>query len=346
MQNSLKTINLFSGVGGIEAGMEKAGFSTLIGNEIDSVVGQTYSLNHPTPLVVDDVANVTAVKILEALGIHSGSSWAVDDIQGQILTGGFPCQPFSVAGHRKGFEDERGNVFWDILRLVQELKPEVVFLENVKNLKQHDAGRTFEIIIQALEGKIPAPNGMRLEKPYKVKSAILNAKDFGVPQNRERIYILAFRDEAVAERFEFPTGHHRASGKEWGSHIQVHEKYIYTSERPFYNQLKTEIDEAGVFYQWRRQYVRKNKSDLCPTLTANMGLGGHNVPLILSSQGIRKLTPKECFELMGMPDIMLPEAQPDSKLYKQAGNSVVVPVIEAIARNLSSSLFNNLEHST
>jgi len=338
MLKNLKTINLFSGIGGIELGFAQSGFDPMFGNEIDPYAAATYKANHDCPLLVDDVANVNVKTILRALNLN-GVVTSDADIIGQVLTAGFPCQPFSVAGLRKGFDDERGNVFWQILRLVDELKPAVVLLENVKNLRQHDEGRTFETIVKALSGEVSSPDGMALTTPYRVKSAILNAKDFDVPQNRERIYMVAFRDEAAFDVFRFPTGSDASSsGKKWAPRPDVDAKYFYTSKTPFFDELVREVTERGTFYQWRRKYVRSNKSDLCPTLTANMGMGGHNVPLITSEGGIRKITPQECFDLMGFPHIRLPEGLADSRLYKQAGNSVVVPVISAIATQIKSAL--------
>jgi DNA (cytosine-5)-methyltransferase 1 len=126
-------VGLFAGVGGIELGFESAGFRTLVSNEIDEYAGETYKKNHKSPLVLGDVKDFNKTKIASALGCRVGEIPKV-----QVLAGGFPCQPFSVAGYRKGFQDERGNVYWDIHRLTRELRPEVVFLENVKNLRGHD----------------------------------------------------------------------------------------------------------------------------------------------------------------------------------------------------------------
>jgi DNA (cytosine-5)-methyltransferase 1 len=337
MPKSLKTINLFSGVGGIELGFAQAGFDPIFGNEIDPYAASTYRENHGSPLLVDDVVNVNSNSILDTIR-SSGFTATKDGILGQVLTAGFPCQPFSVAGLRKGFDDERGNVFWEILRLIDELKPTVVLLENVKNLKQHDEGRTFETIVSALRGEVSSPDGVTLGSPYKVKSAILNAKDFGIPQNRERVYMVAFKDQEAFNSFRFPEGEAPSSGSNWILRTDVDQKYFYTSKTPFFDELSSEVTKPGTFYQWRRKYVRSNKSDLCPTLTANMGMGGHNVPLIRSEGGIRKLTPMECFDLMGFPSIRLPNKLADSRLYKQAGNSVVVPVVTAIARQIKIAL--------
>lgn len=336
-QTNLNVIGLFAGVGGIELGFEKAGFKPLVANEIDSYAAGTYRELHKQPVFVADINDVTASNLNSFL---QDQGVAKPGLKGAVLTGGFPCQPFSVAGHRKGFEDPRGNVFWQIHRLINEIEPEVVFLENVKNLKGHDEGRTFETILKALEGEIASPEGTKLKHKYWVKEAVLNAKDFGVPQNRERIFIVAFRDKDAFDKFEFPKP--LAKTSELSQFIdfdtKVDSKYYYTDARPFFDKLEESITDRNVIYQWRRHYVRANKSGVSPTLTANMGMGGHNVPLIKAKHGIRKLTPTECFRLMGFKDPVFPIGMAESRLYKQAGNAVVVSVIEAIAKKIRKAL--------
>lgn len=196
----------------------------------------------------------------------------------------------------------------------------------------HDGGHTFNVIKTSLE-----------EAGYAVKWKVLNAKDYGnLPQNRERIYIVAFKNPAACGRFEFPeeiplTETLRnyidfAEAKE--------EKYYYRSgKQPFFTAIKEGVTRQDTLYQWRRWYVRENKSGVCPALTANMGTGGHNVPILLTDSGeIRKLTPHEAFCLQGFPeDFKLPEIA-TGQLYKQAGNSVAVPVIRRIAENIIEAL--------
>jgi DNA (cytosine-5)-methyltransferase 1 len=330
-------IGLFAGVGGIEMGFERAGFQTLLANEIDEYAARTYRKNHKHPLLVEDIRAVNKKKIAEALNVSLSSVPKVD-----VLAGGFPCQPFSVAGYRKGFEDDRGNVYWDIHRLVRELKPDVVFLENVKNLKGHDSGKTFSTIIGSLQNDLEDPSGVKIGHKYYVASTVLNAKDFGVPQNRERIFIVAFKDKGAFERFSFPVAKVAKAVPALRDFIDFEAKkdvkYFYDHNRPFFDQLKAGVTDSNTVYQWRRQYVRENKSGMCPTLTANMGMGGHNVPIVKTKHGIRKLTPQECFGLMGMPNLQIPEGMAESRLYKQAGNAVVVPVIEAVAKRIKVAL--------
>ena len=305
---------LFAGVGGIELGFQKAGFSPVFANEIDEKASVTYQLNHKHKLLTQDINQLSSKDIPRT----------------DVLTGGFPCQAFSLAGYRKGFKDPRGNLFWEIIRLIEDKKPKVVFLENVKNLTSHDGGKTFHTIITALK-----------KQGYFLKFDVLNADSYGgIPQNRERIYIVGFKSKSIANYFTFPN--ELKNVRDLGEFIDFDSKVddsFYYKDKYMYPKLKIAMTNKSSVYQWRRQYVRENKSNRCPTLTANMGTGGHNVPLINTKYGIRKLTPKECFNLMGFPkSFKLPSEMANSHLYKQAGNAVVVPVIERIARNILASL--------
>ena len=313
-----RVAGFFAGVGGIERGFDRAGFNSVWSNELDPQASKTYSTNHASKLVVGDIGSVDSIDVPTV----------------EVIVGGFPCQAFSVAGHRKGFQDERGEVFFELARIIREKKPEAIFIENVKNLRGHDGGNTFSVIMANLE-----------DAGYHLTSKVLNAAEYGnVPQSRERIYIVGFRDEQVAKRFEWPE---KIPLTKKISDIvdldkKVDDKFYYTAESfPRYAEIVDEITDASTVYQWRRQYVRKNKSNLFPTLTANMGTGGHNVPLVLTKHGIRKLTPEECFAVQGFEDIRIPEGMARSHLYKQAGNSVVVPVIERIARQMKIALTND-----
>ncbi|HIP62411.1 MAG TPA: DNA cytosine methyltransferase [Sulfurovum sp.] len=308
----MKVGGLFAGIGGIELGFKKAGFDIAWANEIDKNACITYRLNHKHTLFEKDLKDL--------------STSEVENID--ILTGGFPCQAFSIAGYQKGFRDDRGNVFFEILRFVDDMQPKIIFLENVKNLIGHDSGKTFERIIYELE-----------ERKYTIKHKVLNSSEYGnVPQNRERIYIVGFKNEQVANRFSFPESKKLTKKVTDFFDAKVEEKYYYTQSR-YYDQLKSEMKNKDTVYQWRRVYVRENKSKLCPTLTANMGTGGHNVPLIIDSKDIRKLTPRECARFQGYDETFLfPEKLANSALYKQIGNSVTVPVIEAIAKEIREAL--------
>ena len=244
-----------------------------------------------------------------------------------ILCGGFPCQPFSIAGEKKGFDDERSNVFWKIIKILKYHKPEYIILENVKNLKTHDKGNTYKIIIDNLE-----KNG------YYIKSSILDtSKITNIPQHRERIYIIGFRDKEKYDKFNFDFPSQKQEKISNILEEYVDDKYYYTNRFKVFDEIEKGITKnitENVLYQYRRYYVRENKSNCCPTLTANMGGGGHNVPLLKDKKGIRKLTPRECFNLQGFPnDYKLPNIS-DSELYKLAGNAVSVPVVELIVNKL------------
>jgi DNA (cytosine-5)-methyltransferase 1 len=305
----MKVGGLFAGIGGIELGFKNAGFDIAWANEIDKQACITYRANHKHTLFEKDLNDLETSEVEKI----------------DILTGGFPCQAFSIAGYQKGFRDDRGNVFFRILDFIDDLEPKVVFLENVKNLVGHDKGKTFERILYELE-KV---------RNYTVKYKVLNSCEYGnLPQNRERIYIVAFKDEKCAENFSFPR--EKKLTKKVADFIEdtAEEKYYYINSR-YYEQLKEEMINKDSVYQWRRVYVRENKSKLCPTLTANMGTGGHNVPLIIDKKDIRKLTPRECARFQGFPDsFKFPDKLANSALYKQVGNSVTVPVIEAIAKEI------------
>lgn len=313
-RHGFRTVDLFAGVGGIRLGFENAGFKTVFANDFEPKCKDTYDLNfRDSKLVVEDIRKI-----------------GIDDLpQFDFLLGGFPCQAFSIAGYRQGFNDEkgRGNLFFDVARIIDARKPEGFLLENVKNLKSHDGGKTFRIIQETLE-----------DLGYYVRTKILNSMEYGnIPQNRERIYIVGFKNKDYFDRFEFPDPVKLTTKIIHLLEKNVPEKYYYNG-KPLFQKLKGSVKEEGKVYQWRRQYVRENKSGVCPTLTANMGMGGHNVPIIKDKKGIRKLTPLECARIQGFPETYKLPAIADSALYKQFGNSVSVPVIEAVAKQMMQAM--------
>lgn len=304
-------IDLFAGIGGIRIGFNKAfndNLNFVFSSEMDERAQETYNLNfneYPS-------GDITKIKE-ENIPVHD------------ILLGGFPCQAFSIAGHQKGFLDTRGTLFFDIVRIVKFHNPEVVFLENVKNLQSHDGGRTFKVILETLK-----------ELDYKIYYQVLNAKNYDLPQNRERIYIVCFKNKDA--NFSFPKA--KVPVKTISSCLQsnVDKKYYYEG-KPLFDRIKDDVIDENIIYQWRRKYVRANKSGVCPTLTANMGGGGHNVPIIKDKYGLRKLTPRECGNFQGFPSsFKLPDLMADSHLYKQFGNSVPVSVIFEIAKEIKKTL--------
>ena len=290
--------SFFAGVGGIDLGFEETGeFKTVYANEFDSYASETFEMNYPTVKV--DQRDIHLVP--------------VEDVpKTDVIIGGFPCQAFSIAGYRQGFEDKkgRGELFFELMRMVEANKPRVALFENVKNLVGHDNGN--------------------------------------MAQNRERIYIVAFKDEEDLNKFHWPLSIPLTTtvkdiidfdGK-------VDDKYYYTEGKykgDIYKLLveatKDEDINHPAIYQWRRKYVRQNKSGVVPTLTANQGEGGHNVCIVKTKYGLRKMTPRECFNTQGFPkDYKLPKKQSDARLYKQAGNSVCVPVINRIAESILEAI--------
>ena len=290
MSKAFSVGSLYAGVGGICLGFKNNGFELVWANEYDKNACKTYRTNFKHQLVEGDVMQ---------LDIDSLSK--VD-----VLTAGFPCQPFSVAGYRQGFDDKRGNHFFKILDFVDSMRPKVLFLENVKNLVGHDKGRTFKIIKDLIE-----------KRNYTFDAKVLNTKDYGnVPHNRERIFIVAFDkdlDPTFFENFVFQFPEKEDLTKTIEDVIineKVDARYYYGEDKYMYPMLKEAMRRDDTVYQFRRQYVRENKSNVCPTLTANMGTGGHNVPLVKTPYGFRKLTPKECFDFQGFPkDYKLPNDQ-------------------------------------
>ena len=380
-----KVGSLFAGVGGICLGFQNAKsdnakYKLLWANEIDEYACATYRNNFKHTLLQGDIKLVLHPELSknnEEKKYYENLHNIILKEPIDILNGGFPCQAFSIAGEQKGFNDERGNLFLNIIDLINMLgkkfyKPRVLFLENVKNLQAHDNGKTYKVIKKKLE-----------ECGYKIFERVLNTMEYSdLPQNRERIYIIGLLNEKDIKLFNIYNQdvlsnlHKNKSSKDRVTDIkkiinydltkETAGKYYYTktkypnyfltidefknSNRENRINLDEQVDEMYQFYQCRRgMYVRKNKSGVCPTLTANMGTGGHNVPLIKVYDGIRKLTPDETFKLQGFPignGYNLPKEfkgknYPDSQLYKQAGNAVSVPVITTLSEELLKILEKN-----
>jgi DNA (cytosine-5)-methyltransferase 1 len=313
----LSFIDLFSGIGGIRIGLEASGAKCLFSCEIDQNACITYKTNF-------DVDPKGDIKTIDPAALP-----AYD-----LLVAGFPCQAFSVAGRRLGFEDTRGTLFFDLARIIKETSPKILFLENVKGLLSHDKGKTFQIICDVLTDL-----GYCLH--YEILSPHTHAN---IPQNRERIFIIGFKDVKASNKFKFPEPIPLTT--KWRDLINpgklVDRFYYKNPESPSHVKIMQAVTSKETIYQYRRYYVRENKTGVCPTLTANMGLGGHNVPLILDDWGVRKLTPRECARFQGFDNcFILPvigHGSGDSYLYKQIGNSVCVPLIQRIAEKIKEAI--------
>ena len=317
--------SLFAGIGGVCRGFKDAGFDVLWANEFDSKANETYRVNFE--------------HYLNSLDIHDLNPSDFKKVD--VLTSGFPCQAFSIAGYRHGFNDVRGNLFFETLKFINILQPKAFLLENVKNLISHDKGKTFQIIKEAI-----------LDSGYSFMPMVLNSMNYGnVPQTRERVYIVGFCGESeyninndkgvCSSRFKFPKKIKLTKSiRDILEKSKVDERYYYKKSCKFYKELKDGMKSRDTVYQWRRIYLRENKSNVCPTLTANMGTGGHNVPLVLDDYGIRKLTPRECARLQGFKESFnLPyDKVCNSQLYKQLGNSVSVPVVRRVASQIQAVL--------
>lgn len=311
--------SLFSGVGGIELGFKNQNVKLDWAIEYDKYACETHRHNFPdSKLYFDDIRNI------------DGSNLNKVD----IVSLGFPCQPFSIAGKLGGFSDPRGELFFKAISLIKSLPtlPKVILIENVKNLKSHNNGESLKLVIESLT-----------QIGFLTKIKVINSSSVGnTPQNRERIYILGFLDKRAFDRFIWPKNIEltRTLKRVIKYSEIVDERYYYKDDSKYIGMIKKIKTSNDNVFQIRRIYARENKNSLSPTLTANMGTGGHNVPIIYTSNGrFRKFTPRECFKLQGFPsDFILPTTVPITQLYKQAGNSVSVSVISRIAENIVDAL--------
>ncbi len=309
-------------MGGFCLGFMKEGFKVLWANEKDNFAAQTYRHNFPRTKLHH--------KPIEELSVISDDLDAVD-----VLTAGFPCQPFSVAGSKAGFEDERGQVFFEIVRLIREFgseRPKILLFENVPHLLTHDRGRTFNRITQEIQalGYWFMPNQ---------NTTVLNTRiHTEIPQNRERLFMVALSwDHFQTNTFSFPaaTDSTRDSREFLDLDVKADDYYYFTESSKYLRLFEDSIDSGDPesVYMLRRSYVRENKSNSVPALLANMGDGGHNQPVIRDSWGIRKFTPIECLRLQGFSEdeFSFPEGVSRVQQYKQIGNAVTVPLVQKLA---------------
>ena len=322
-----KSIDLFAGIGGIRLGFDQAfgnNIKTVFISEWDKKAVETYKANFNDNIdVVGDITKVDEKDIPD----HD------------ILLAGFPCQAFSLAGHKRGFEDARGTLFFDVARIIKKHKPKIVFCENVKNLVNHDGGRTFQTIKNILEGL-----------GYVVFYKVLNSKNFGVPQNRERIYIVAFRKDIAPEKFIFPEKTDDTKViKDIVEEDEVSSKYYLSTA--YLASLKRHKERHASKGNGFGYEIRESNSVAGAIVCGGMGRERNliiderltNFTPVTHIKGevnreyVRKMTPREWARLQGFPnDFELVVA--DTHLYKQFGNSVTVPVIRAIAEQIKKCL--------
>lgn len=315
----MKAGALFSGIGGFCYGFEAAGIPTAWAVEHDRFACDTYSTNFPNSrLIQKDVRQVTV----------AGDRLEPVD----VMHAGFPCQSFSQAGEKAGFADERGLLFFEIIRLLQEFgkdRPKVIVLENTPFLRYGEGGAWFLRIQNEIR---KAGYWFREEN-----SAELNTFDLtALPQQRIRLYMVALSTEAFPSgRFEFPTERHTGN-KNLEDYINfvtdIDSDYYLPKDNRYYHMIKDAHAGDRQIYQLRKYLVRAKAEGVCPTLTANMGLGGHNVPFVWAPDGLRKLSELECASLQGFPiQFSFPTTVPRAKRYMQVGNAVAPPMAKLIA---------------
>lgn len=315
MQKIFRAIDLFAGIGGIRLGFQQAfrkHIDFVFSSEIDKFAQKTYCENFGE-VPFGDITQIDERQIP----------------QHDIILAGFPCQAFSIAGKRKGFEDTRGTLFFDIVRIAKEHLPQLIFLENVKGFKNHNRGRTFEIVLKTLE-----------ELGYEVFYEILNAKNFGVPQNRERIYIVAF-SKRVFRKVNFSFNELKRSNIE----SRVGDILEHAADTRY-----TISDKLWSGHQKRKEMHRHRgngfgyslfdeNSKYTSTMSARYYKDGSEILIYQKGSNPRKLTPRESARLQGFPDSFLIPVS-DNQSYKQFGNSVAVPVIQKIAETILKELID------
>ena len=312
-KRKIKIVDLFAGIGGIRRGFENAfgkkNIQCVMSSEWDKFAVQTYTSNYPNETLRGDITEINEDEIPD----HN------------ILMAGFPCQPFSQAGLKKGFDDTRGTLFFDILRILRKKQPDVLFLENVKRLKSHDKGKTLKVIKSSL-------NEIGYTNLY---IEVLKARDFGLPQNRERIFIVGFKDKNIVFSFPIPTKVETSVGlvleEEVDDKYTISDKLWAGHKR---RKQKNKILGRGFGYG-----LFDKNSRYTNTISARYYKDGSEILISQKNKNPRKITPREAARLQGFPDTFkIPVS--DNQAYKQFGNSVAVNVVEAIAKEIKKSIFS------
>ena len=303
-------IDLFAGIGGMRIAFEKVGGECVFSSEWDKFAQLTYAANFgDTPH-----GDITQVELS-------------DVPRHDILIGGFPCQPFSHAGLKRGFEDTRGTLFFDVARIIDHRKPSMVLLENVKGFTSHDKGRTMAVVKETLE-----------DLGYNVFHKVLNARDFGVPQNRERVFIVAINKKKMGSiGFEYPVP--RKVETQVGDILDSKVDEKYTISNKLWAGHKRRLKEHRAKGNGFGYSLFNTKSAYTSTISARYYKDGSEILIEQKDANPRKLTPREAARLQGFPEkFQIPVS--DNQAYKQFGNSVAVPVIHAIAKNMVKLMEN------
>lgn len=316
-------IDLFCGIGGFHLALSSLGAKCVFASDINKAASEVYYNNFGIK-PQGDIKKITCAEIPS----HD------------ILCAGFPCQPFSISGSKKGFNDPNGKLFFDIIRIARFHKPKVILLENVKNLEKHDDGETLKTIIDKLD-----------KVGYRVFCKVLNSADYGVPQSRKRIYIVAFKKSLKIKKFIFPEPMHRTIAlesileKSVSSKYYINREYEIDAEKNKSIEITkkiTRIGQVGLGRQGERIYSIKGQAI---TLSSQGGGLAGKTGMYLIDNKVRRLSPRECARAMGFPDDFKISSL-DSECYSQFGNSVVVNVIQEISKQIAINMqeVKNEEH--
>lgn len=303
----MKVLSLFSGCGGLDMGFVKNGYDIVWANDIDKYAVQTYKANFKHEIICGDINGFDPSLLPE----HD------------MIIGGFPCQPFSIMGSEKGFEDTRGTLFFTIANIIKydienDRKPYAVILENVRSLKTHDKGRTFSVIKNVLENDLG----------YKVFDNVLNSSDYGVPQTRNRTYLVCFANNSV--KYTFPKEQKLKTTLQDLLEPSVDEKYFLSDKI-----IPTILSNGTGGYRGKSEIDLKIARPLCATMAKMHRACQDNY--VTQNGRIRRLTPRECARLQGFDDsFVIPVS--DSQAYKQFGNAVTVNVADAVAKSVKTAL--------
>lgn len=309
--SKLDVVSLFAGIGGICLGFKQAGFNIIWANEKDKAACETYRHNFGSDYLIEgDIKRIDANSIPDA----------------DVLVAGFPCQSFSFAGAQRGFADPRGTLFFEVIRVATKTQPEIIFLENVENLMEHDNGVTFQVIYTSL-----------VEMGYIIKYKAMPTHEYAnIPQTRRRIYIVAFKDLRKADSFSFPE-QLPLTKTLWdfiNQSDKKHDIYYYNDEDSFDGYIRREVTDKRFLYRIFNGSVRKLTNSKCPTITASMNTK-RNAAALRDDFGVRRLTLREELDFQGFPnEFYFPNTIDIKNAYKQIGNSVTVPVIHRIAEKI------------